>query len=193
MTLTRACALTAMIFAISFCAMTSADADEKKADKPAATETKPADAEKAPPKTIDESKKEWAHNLSGADLIGFYTTDGQEPGDQKPDRYRLASVSVAQDDRWIFTYVHSNIPIPLALQVKMAGDTPVIIMDEFTIAGMGTFSARIMFHGDRYAGTWQHGKVGGLMFGRIETAATRKAKAEQGAAPNVKPATAPGR
>jgi hypothetical protein len=31
-----------------------------------------------------------------------------------------------------------------------------------------------MFHGDRYAGTWQHGKSGGLMFGKIETVEFKK-------------------
>jgi hypothetical protein len=27
---------------------------------------------------------------------------------------------------------------------------------------------RLFFHGDRYAGTWQHGAIGGHMWGRIE-------------------------
>jgi hypothetical protein len=35
---------------------------------------------------------------------------------------------------------------------------------------MGTFTARVLFYEDRYAGTWQHGKVGGHMFGKIEKA-----------------------
>ena len=30
------------------------------------------------------------------------------------------------------------------------------------------FSARILFYGDRYAGTWQHDQVSGHMFGRIK-------------------------
>ena len=33
------------------------------------------------------------------------------------------------------------------------------------------FTSRVLFYGDRYAGTWQHGKVGGHMRGRIEKAA----------------------
>jgi hypothetical protein len=167
--ISRLCTLLA-ISAISLGATASTFGDEDKPD------TKKAESTKKPDKSIEEIKKEWAAKLSGADLIGFYTTDGQDPKNQKVDRYRMSTVSVAQNDRWIFTYLHNNIPIPLALKVKMAGDTPVIIMDEFKIAGMGTFSARVMFHGDRYVGTWQHGKVGGLMFGRIETASARKAK-----------------
>jgi hypothetical protein len=175
----RFCAFLTIILAANSLGANLAFADEKKSDK----EDGPGKAqkEKKTEKSIDEIKAEWAKELSGADLIGFYTTDGKE-SKQKPDRYRLSTVSVAQKDRWIFTYLHNNIPIPLALKVKMAGDTPVIVMDEFKIAGMGTFSARVMFHGKRYAGTWQHGKVGGLMFGRLETAADRKAKKEQAAA-----------
>ena len=34
--------------------------------------------------------------------------------------------------------------------------------------GIGTFTVRVFFYGDRYAGTWQHGSVGGHMSGRIE-------------------------
>jgi len=32
---------------------------------------------------------------------------------------------------------------------------------------LGTFSAQVVLDGKRYAGTWQHGKVGGHMFGAI--------------------------
>ena len=52
----------------------------------------------------------------------------------------------------------------------------VIVLDELTIPGLGTFSSRVMFHGDRYAGTWQHGAVGGLMFGKVEKADAKKAE-----------------
>jgi len=33
---------------------------------------------------------------------------------------------------------------------------------------MGTFTSRVMIYGDRYAGTWQHDKFGGHMWGKIE-------------------------
>jgi hypothetical protein len=49
-----------------------------------------------------------------------------------------------------------------------AGDTPIIEMTDVTIPRLGTFSARVFFYGDRYAGTWQHGQYGGHMFGRIQ-------------------------
>lgn len=116
--------------------------------------------------------------LTGATLVGNFTTDSDQPVDPslllRPDRYELATVNKVKDDFWLFVYVHKGVPIPLTMKVLWAGKTPVLTLDEFTIAGMGTFSARLMFHGDRYTGTWQHGKVGGLMFGKIETAKFKK-------------------
>ena len=54
-------------------------------------------------------------------------------------------------------------------QIKeVSPDTPVIMMTDTSIPGIGEFTVRLFFHGDRYAGSWQHGKVGGLMSGRIE-------------------------
>ena len=29
------------------------------------------------------------------------------------------------------------------------------------------FTARVMFYAERYAGSWQHGEYGGLMYGTI--------------------------
>jgi hypothetical protein len=116
--------------------------------------------------------------LTGATLVGSFTVDAAGPVDPKqllkPDRYELATVSKVNGDFWLFVYVHKGVPIPLTMKILWAGKTPVLTLDEFTIAGMGTYSARLMFHGDRYAGTWQHGKSGGLMFGKIETAKFKK-------------------
>jgi hypothetical protein len=126
-----------------------------------------------PQKTRKEAEKEFAEAMTGCQLIGQFTVEGKaEAGNQKPDRYLIAGVQKVQGDHWTFTYVHRGIPIPLVLRVLWAGNTPVMTLDEFTIAGMGTFSARLMFdlNADLYAGTWQHGDVGGLMFGRIERA-----------------------
>lgn len=113
--------------------------------------------------------KAFTKQLSGSSLVGQFTVD-DAPAEKslKPDRYQIATVNHVSGDTYLFVYLHKGVPIPLSLTVLWAGKTPVITLDDFTIAGMGTFSARVMFHGDRYAGTWQHGKKGGLMFGKIE-------------------------
>ncbi len=126
-----------------------------------------------PQKTRKEAEKEFAEAMTGCQLVGKFTVEGKaEEGNQKPDRYLIAGVQKVQGDHWAFTYVHRGIPIPLVLRVLWAGNTPVMTLDEFTIAGMGTFSARVMFdlNSNLYAGTWQHGDGGGLMFGKIERA-----------------------
>jgi hypothetical protein len=43
-------------------------------------------------------------------------------------------------------------------------------MTEYTIPTVGTFSVRVFFYGDRYAGAWQHGEFGGHMYGMIQKA-----------------------
>jgi hypothetical protein len=57
--------------------------------------------------------------------------------------------------------------IPLPLPIEWAGNTPVIVVDDVTIPGMGTFSARVMFFADHYAGYWKHGDHGGHLFGVV--------------------------
>jgi hypothetical protein len=56
------------------------------------------------------------------------------------------------------------------LDVKWAANTPVITLDELTIPVLGTFSARVVLHDNKYAGTWRHDAVGGHLFGVIEKA-----------------------
>lgn len=138
-------------------------ADDKKAEDEQAA----ADAKAAADK--EAVIKAFTKQLSGSSLVGQFTLD-DAPADKslKPDRYQIATVNHVSGDNYLFVYLHKGVPIPLSLKVLWAGKTPVITLDDFTIAGMGTFSARVMFHGDRYAGTWQHGKKGGLMFGKIE-------------------------
>jgi hypothetical protein len=55
----------------------------------------------------------------------------------------------------------------MPLPVKWVGDIPVITMDEMNIPGLGTFSAHVVIDGNKYAGTWSHGKVGGHLYGKI--------------------------
>jgi len=44
----------------------------------------------------------------------------------------------------------------------------MIMMTNTSLPALGTFTVRLIFYEDRYAGSWQHEKVGGLMSGRIE-------------------------
>jgi hypothetical protein len=129
-------------------------------------------------KELDRSKleAEFAKKMTGAKLVGAFTVDGKNGKAPKTERYELGDVKKLNGDKWLFTAKMKygkkdvKIAIPLTLTIKWAGDTPVITMTDFGIPGLGTFTARVLFYGDRYVGTWQHGKVGGHMFGKIEPA-----------------------
>ena len=64
-------------------------------------------------------------------------------------------------------YANKDLTLPITLPVIWAGDTPMITLDNVALPGMGTFSARVLFHRNRYAGTWQHDDIGGHMFGEL--------------------------
>lgn len=167
-------------------------AQDEKPTPDAQPTVKPAEAPAVDAPDRDILRKALSEALTGATLVGYFTVDGdaaEKP--PKPDRYLMTNVVPGKGDYFTFVYVHQGIPIPLSLKVLWAGDTPVLTLEEFTIAGMGTFSARLMFRlkHDRYAGTWQHGKTGGLMFGRIERA--KKAEPKPGDANSEKSAPAP--
>ena len=110
--------------------------------------------------------------MEGVVLRGHYTITGaEEPAAE--ERYEIQGVSkLDEGDLWLFRctiqFGENNVTLPLPLVVKWAGDTPVITLDEVTIPGLGTFSSRVVIDGDRYAGTWQHGEVGGHLYGVIE-------------------------
>ena len=125
-------------------------------------------------------EKQLAEKLSASTLVGAFTVDGKNDGKPpRSERYEIVKVSKLRDDYWVFNarirYGNVDVTVPITLKVFWAGDTPVVSLTNLTIPGMGTFTARVMFYGDRYVGTWQHGKVGGHMFGKIEKTKPDKA------------------
>lgn len=130
-------------------------------------------------------EKALSKKLTNATLVGSFTIDGKNTGKPpRPERYELGTVKKVKGDSWLFVakikYGKKNysIPIPITVTILWAGDTPVISMTDFSIPAMGTFTSRVLFYGDRYVGTWQHGKVGGHMFGKIEPAKAKKKPSE---------------
>ena len=54
-----------------------------------------------------------------------------------------------------------DVTLPIVVPMEWLGDTPVVMLTDYTIPAVGTFTARVFFYGTRYAGTWQHGDGGG--------------------------------
>ncbi len=137
-----------------------------------AADPKPAKADRA---TLE---KEFAEKLSGATLVGTFTTDGKEGS--KPDRYKIVSAEKVSDNGWVITATMkaggNEVDIPISIPVYWADDTPILSLTDLTIPGVGTFTSRVMFYGNRYAGTWQHGDHGGTFAGVIEKAKPKEKK-----------------
>lgn len=113
--------------------------------------------------------------LTGSRLRGQFTLDGKPLKDLHEEAYDIEKVEKLPDgDMWAITtrikYGQHDLTVPVALEVKWAGTTPVLTLDNVTIPGLGTFGARVVLHKDKYAGTWQHDENGGHLFGMIELA-----------------------
>jgi hypothetical protein len=129
------------------------------------------------PATLPAVERAFAEKMNGAALVGRFTIVGREDRAAEPDRYDLYSVEKVGADLWRFNAKigESGVTVPVVVRMTFADDTPIILMTDATIPGMGTFTARVFFYGDLYAGTWSHsGGPGGHMFGRIERGQAQK-------------------
>jgi hypothetical protein len=127
-------------------------------------------------------EKKFAEALSGTVLAGTFSIDGVKT-DKLPlaERYELKSVAKTKDGLWTFTarvkYLNQDLTLPITVPVVWAGDTPMVSLSDSMLPGLGNqLSAKVIFDGQRYAGTWQHGKFGGHMWARIERAESSKSE-----------------
>jgi hypothetical protein len=116
-------------------------------------------------------------------MVGSFTVDGDEAQNRKPERYEISRVlKQEQGDYWSFfariKYAKYDVTVPVPVELKWAGNTPVITVDNVTLPGLGTFDARVLISDNKYVGTWRHGEVGGLMFGHIEKQADEAERVE---------------
>jgi hypothetical protein len=130
----------------------------------------------------DELNRRFEELLDNSQLVGFFTESGKET--ETPlhaDKYTIENVKKLKDDYWLFEariqYNNQDTKMPLPVEVKWAGDTPVITLTKVFVPGLGTFTARVLFYGDEYAGTWSAGDHGGHMFGRVVKAEAGDAQA----------------
>ncbi len=138
-----------------------------------------------PLEELSERERGFAERMQSVDLVGHFTIDNLEGleeiegvrRDKNPERYEIASVAKleGEGDRWRFdvrvVYMTVDVTLPVVVPLVWAGDTPMVSITDFAIPGLGgEFGARVLFYDERYAGTWDHGPYGGLMYGVIEPA-----------------------
>jgi hypothetical protein len=120
--------------------------------------------------TQDQLDRKFVEMMKGVTLVGRSTRlrDDKIIGEE---RYVIEGVSKLTGDTWLlrsrFQYGGHDIPLPLPVTIKWAGDTPVITLTDLSIPGMGAYTARVILYRDQYAGTWSGKNEGGQIFGKI--------------------------
>lgn len=167
----------ALILSLSLAAF-SATAQETKKEAPAARAT----AKPAP--SAEELEAKFKTTLTNAVMNGrFCMLQDGKLGPDKDEKYTIVGVEKTAEGQWTISakiqYGTTDFTAPVAVQVKWAGDTPVIIVDNIGFPGTAKYSARVMIYGDTYAGTWSGGDHGGLMHGVIGKAEEKTEKTEK--------------
>ena len=124
--------------------------------------------------SLNALEQEFAERMANSVLVGRFVIAGSEDSMPRPERYEIEGVTKVGEDQWRFTariqYGDTNVTLPVVVTMLWAGDTPMVSLTDLTVPMLGTFTVRVIFYRDRYAGTWQHDEVGGHLFGVIEKA-----------------------
>jgi hypothetical protein len=126
----------------------------------------------APKPTQDELESAFKTTLTKAVMTGRWCMIKEgKLGPEQDEKYTIVGVNKLGGDVWMINariqYGKKDIVAPIPVQVKWAGDTPVIIVDKVGVPGSGTYSARVLIYEKTYAGTWTGGDHGGLLNGLI--------------------------
>jgi len=121
----------------------------------------------------EELEAKFKDTLTKATLSGRWcgVKDGKLTP-EKEDKYTIVSVTKLGGEAWIIhsriQYGNKDFVAPIPVQVKWAGDTPVITLDSVGMPGGGnSYSARVLIYDNTYAGTWSGGVHVGLLNGVI--------------------------
>jgi len=93
-------------------------------------------------------------------------------GDEKTDKYEIVSVGKVSGDSWVVNakmkYGGREFVAPFPVKVRWAGDAAVLSVENLQMpGGQNSYSARVMFYENTYAGTWSGGSHGGMLSGLI--------------------------
>lgn len=123
-----------------------------------------------------ELEKKFEQTLKNATFEGRWCSlkDGRL-GPEREDRYTILDARKLGGDVWIIRsriqYGERDVTVPIPVNVLWAGDTAVISLTDLAIPNAGTYTARVLVHGDTYAGSWSGGSNAGLMNGIIKRSA----------------------
>ena len=116
---------------------------------------------------------EFAESMRDVVMEGQFTVTGRgDDARTRPERYEIEKAVHVAGDLWTvharIQYGDRDFTAPVPVRILWAGDTPVLSLTDVSLPGSkGSFTARIVFYRDHYAGMWWHGETGGNQFGRI--------------------------
>lgn len=161
------------------------------ADAPGGAESTKPEPKPKPIPSQEELEATFKATLTKATMTGRWCSivkDGKGPdaplklGPEKAEKYTIVGVSKLSGDSWVvrarIQYGKMDFVAPVPVQVKWAGDTPVIIVDNVSLGG-GAYSARVLVYEKTYAGTWTGGDHGGLLNGIITQDTKKEEEAEK--------------
>ena len=122
------------------------------------------------PEEQEALERAFARSMRGVVLEGSFTVDGSDR-EASTERYTVERVEKVGGDVWLFharlQFGETDVSLPVPVKLLWAGDTPVVSLTDASIPGLGTYSARLVFSRDRYAGLWSNPRTGGFQFGKI--------------------------
>lgn len=137
----------------------------------------------ATPEEQEALEKAFEESMRGATLVGNFTVfdnegeseapEGESPGLKlRAERYEIEKAVKQVGDIWTFhariKFGDTDVTVPVPVKLSWAGDTPMVSVTDLGIPGVGTYTARVAFYRDAYAGMWWGTTHGGNMFGKIE-------------------------
>lgn len=119
--------------------------------------------------TLTAQEKEFQESMANVLMEGGATRDGKEG--VSTDKYSVVKVEKTGPESWTFqvkvNMKGTEVVLPLPIDIKWAGDTPVITLTDKILPGMGTYTARVVIYRGNYAGTWSGAHGGGKVFGKL--------------------------
>ena len=130
-----------------------------------------------------ELERAFEESMRGVVLVGNFTVFGSDsqadertseapPVRLRSERYEIERVVKRTGDIWTFhariRFGEKDVTVPVPVKLVWADDTPMVSVTDLGIPGLGSYTARVAFYRDSYAGMWWGKDHGGNMFGTIE-------------------------
>jgi hypothetical protein len=137
---------------------------------------------------LNEAEAKFAALLKEASLTGRWaSTRDNKLGEERTDTYKIVSAVKVSGDSWVVNasmkYRDREFVVPVPVKMNWANDVAVLSVTDLGMPGGNTkYTARVMFYGNEYSGTWSGGRGGGLLYGIISNG-TGTNKVEAASAP----------